>query len=94
MKCRKVIRLAWCTTTQQGWLLVSWQIQAVSRQVEASKRGLLTAILKGVSPKSRLKLSQVRKTRVSEVIQHDSKPVRVRDSSVAAFLPPTYIQRA
>lgn len=69
LKCREVIRLAWCTTTQQGWPLVAWQTQAVSRQVEASKRGLLTAILKGVSPKSRLKLSQVRKTRASEVIQ-------------------------
>lgn len=69
-----------------GGILVAWQTQAVSRQVEASKRGLLTPILRGVSLQSSLKLRQVRKTRASEAIQHDSKHIRVHDSSYGCIL--------
>ena len=77
-----------------GGILVAWQTQAVSRQVEASRRGLLTPMLRGVSLQSSLKLWQVRKTRASEAMQHDSKHIRVHDTSYGCTLAAAYIQRA
>lgn len=52
-------------------------------------KGVAYTILRGASPKSRLKLSQVRKTRESEAIQRDSKHIREHDSSCGCILAPS-----